>query len=69
MPTMRRPAPPCRKPPQRDLSITSITPLSQIGFEDWRAFGVKAANVAVLGTLGFPVGTVPDGFRDPVLFL
>ena len=54
--------------PQRDLSITSITPLSQIGFEDWRAFGVKAANVAVLGTLGFPVGTVPDGFAIPFYF-
>ena len=54
--------------PQRDLSVMSITPLSEIGFEDWRAFGVKAANVAVLGTLGFPVGTVPDGFAIPFYF-
>ena len=54
--------------PERDLTITSITPLSDIGFEDWDAFGVKAANVAVLGTLGFPDGTVPDGFAVPFYF-
>ena len=54
--------------PQRDLSVTEITPLSDIGFDDWDAFGVKAANVAVLGTLGFPDGTVPDGFAIPFYF-
>ena len=54
--------------PQRDLSVTSITPLSDVGFEDWDAFGVKAANVAVLQTLGFPEGTVPDGFAVPFYF-
>ena len=54
--------------PQRDLSVTSITPLSEIGFGDWEAFGVKAANVAVLGTLGFPSGTVPDGYAIPFYF-
>ncbi len=54
--------------PQRDLSVTSITPLSEIGFEDWTAFGVKAANVAVLGTLRFPAGTVPGGFAIPFYF-
>ena len=54
--------------PQRDLSVTAITPLGEIGFEDWAAFGVKAANVAVLGTLGFPAGTVPDGFAVPFYF-
>ena len=54
--------------PQRDLSVTSITPLGEIGFEDWNAFGVKAANLAVLGTLGFPEGTVPDGFAIPFYF-
>ena len=53
---------------QRDLLVTSITPLSEIGFEDWTAFGVKAANVAVLGMLGFPAGTVPDGFAVPIYF-
>ena len=54
--------------PQRDLTATSITALSDIGFDDWDAFGVKAANVAVLGTLGFPDGTVPDGFAIPFYF-
>ena len=61
-----RPAEP--QTPERDLSVTGIKPLSQIAFEDWTAFGVKAANVAVLGTLGFPEGTVPDGFAIPFYF-
>ena len=54
--------------PQRDLSVTEITPLSDIGFDYWDAFGVKAANVAVLGKLDFPEGTVPDGFAIPFYF-
>ena len=54
--------------PEFDLSVTGIKPLSEIGFEDWKAFGVKAANVAVLGTLGFPAGTVPAGFAIPFYF-
>ena len=54
--------------PQRNLSIKSITPLSNVRFEDWTAFGVKAANVAELGRLGFPEGTVPDGFAIPFYF-
>ena len=60
--------PAAEQTPERDLSVTEITPLSDIGFEDWTAFGVKAANVAVLGTLGFPEGTVPDGFAVPFYF-
>ena len=54
--------------PERDLTITEITDLDDIGFDDWDAFGVKAANVAVLRTLGFPEGTVPDGFAVPFYF-
>ena len=56
--------------PQRDLSVTSITPLSQIDFEDWDAFGVKAANVAVLNDLSFqsPTATAPNGFAVPLYF-
>ena len=54
--------------PEQDLSVTEITPLNEIGFDDWRAFGVKAANVAVLGTLDFPEGTVPEGFAIPFHF-
>ena len=54
--------------PERDLSVTKITALSDVGFDDWDAFGVKAANVAVLGTLNFPEGTVPGGFAVPFYF-
>ena len=54
--------------PQRDLSVTQITALNDVDFDDWTAFGVKAANVAVLRTLGFPDGTVPDGFAVPFYF-
>ena len=54
--------------PERDLTVTQITDLDDIGFDDWNAFGVKAANVAVLRTLGFPDGTVPDGFAVPIYF-
>ena len=60
--------PPETQTPERDLSVTEITPLSDIGFDDWDAFGVKAANVAELGKLGFPDGTVPDGFAIPFHF-
>ena len=52
----------------RDLSVTKITPLVDVGFTAWDAFGVKAANVAVLGRLGFPAGTVPEGFAIPFYF-
>ena len=61
-----RPAAP--QVPERDLSVTGITDLDEIGFDDWNAFGVKAANLAVLRTLGFPEGTVPDGFAVPFYF-
>ncbi len=54
--------------PQRDLSVTTITPLCRVGFGGWTAFGVKAANVAVLGNLGFGDGVVPDGFAVPFYF-
>ena len=52
--------------PQRDLTVTAITRLSDIGFTDWTAFGVKAANVAELGTLDFTAGTVPEGGSVPI---
>ena len=54
--------------PERDLSVRAIRPLAEIEFEDWTAFGVKAANLAVLGRLGLPDGTVPDGFAVPFHF-
>ena len=60
--------PPTTQTPERDLSATTIKPLSEIGFDDWDSFGVKAANLAVLRTLEFPDGTVPDGFAVPFYF-
>ena len=60
--------PAAEQAPQRDLTVTGITALSGIEFDDWDAFGVKAANVAVLRRLGFPDGTVPDGFAVPFYF-
>ena len=60
--------PPGTQTPERDLTVTQITDLDDIDFDDWNAFGVKAANVAVLRTLGFPDGTIPDGFAVPFYF-
>ena len=60
--------PPGTQTPERDLTVTRVADLDDIGFDDWNAFGVKAANVAVLRTLGFPDGTVPDGFAVPFYF-
>ena len=60
--------PPGTQTPRRNLSVTAIRPLSEMVFGDWSAYGVKAANLAVLRTLGFPDGTVPDGFAIPFYF-
>ena len=54
--------------PEGDLTVTEITDLDDIDFDDWDAFGVKATNLAVLRTLGFPDRTVPDGFAVPFYF-
>ena len=53
---------------ERDLTVTSVTDIDEVEFDDWTAFGVKAANLAVLRTLGFPGGTVPDGHAIPFYF-
>ena len=54
--------------PERDLSITSILPLDEIGFEMSTAFGAKCSNVATMRKFGFPEGTIPDGFGIPFYF-
>ncbi|MEH0007934.1 MAG: PEP/pyruvate-binding domain-containing protein [Flavobacteriales bacterium] len=54
--------------PARDLSVTKVLPLDGIGFADAASFGVKTANMATLRTLGFPEGTVPNGFGVPLYF-
>ena len=54
--------------PARDLSVTKVLPLDGISFSDAASFGVKTANIATLRTLGFPEGTVPNGFGVPFYF-
>ena len=46
--------------PERDLSATEITSLSEVDFDDWTAFGVKAANVALLGPWAFRQAPSPS---------
>ena len=53
---------------RRILSETSIQSLGDIGYDSCEAYGVKASNLAVLGTLGFPAGTVPQGYAIPFYF-
>ncbi len=53
---------------QRDLTVKQITALKDVSFDDWAAFGVKAANMAELSKLGLPDGTVPVGFAVPFYF-
>ncbi len=54
--------------PERDLSVTQIRPLREVGFNDSINVGVKAANVATLATLDFPADAIPDGFAVPFYF-
>ena len=54
--------------PERDLSVTQVLPLDNIGFADSSGFGVKVANIATLRTFGFPEGVVPNGFGIPFYF-
>jgi hypothetical protein len=54
--------------PERDLSVTQVLRLDDIGFADSSRFGVKTANLATLRTFGFPEGTVPNGFGIPFYF-
>ncbi len=63
---MQRPTEP--QVPVRDLRLSAIAPLADVRFEDWTSYGVKSANVATLGTFGFPEGTVPDGFAVPFYY-
>ncbi|MDA0813097.1 MAG: hypothetical protein O3C21_12020 [Verrucomicrobia bacterium] len=56
--------PPASPPPVSNLKITSIMPLSAIGFHDADAFGAKAANVGELGKILHP-GTSPTGYAVP----
>jgi hypothetical protein len=54
--------------PERDLSVQAIASLSDIGFDDWTSYGVKAANLATLRTFDLPDAAVPDGSAIPFYF-
>ncbi|MCY3894154.1 MAG: hypothetical protein OXF65_12770, partial [Acidimicrobiaceae bacterium] len=55
--------------PVRDLTVKKIAALGDVGFDDWDAFGVKAANVAELGAMSaLAEGVAPDGFAVPLYF-
>ncbi len=55
--------------PERDLTVQAVTSLDDIEFDDWNAFGVKAANVAELsGLTTLASGVAPDGFAIPFYF-
>ncbi|MBT4401226.1 MAG: hypothetical protein HOD37_17245 [Bacteroidetes bacterium] len=54
--------------PERDLSLTNITSLDQVDFDEWKSFGVKAANVATMRKFGFEEGAIPYGFAIPFYF-
>lgn len=49
-------------------SAESPTSARDIGFANWTAFGVKAANVATLRTFALPDVFVPDGYAVPFYF-
>ncbi len=53
--------------PPRDLSVTTIRPLSQVPFTASTSVGAKAANVAELRRL-LPAGMTPDGYAVPFSF-
>ena len=54
--------------PVRDLSTTTYSDLDDVVFDDSDAFGVKAANVAVLRTLELGDVEVPDGYALPFYY-
>ena len=54
--------------PPLNLGYTEILPLTEIAFSMFDGFGAKCTNVATMGTFGFPVNTIPDGFGVPFYF-
>lgn len=54
--------------PDRDLSITNITDLDDISFEQAAAFGAKTTNLGAMRNFGLHAHTIPDGFGIPLYF-
>lgn len=59
--------PPNPQNPLRDLTLTSIQPLSALGFNSARAYGAKTSNVAEMRKF-LPPTMVPDGFGIPFYY-
>lgn len=51
-----------------NLAYRYIEPLEDITFQMSDGFGAKCANVATLRRLGFPEGTIPDGYGVPFYY-
>lgn len=51
-----------------NLYYRHVVPLEDVTFHMSDGFGAKCANVATLGKLGFPEGTIPDGYGVPFYF-
>ena len=54
--------------PERDLNVTEIKALKEIGFADFSSVGVKAANMAAMLSFGMDDNVVPRGFALPFSF-
>lgn len=54
--------------PDRDLSITHITSLDDISFNQSPAFGAKTANLGAMRKFGLHDRTIPAGFGIPLYF-
>jgi hypothetical protein len=64
---LQRIRPALAQTPPRDLSVTAIRDLDELGHGDVDSVGAKAANVAQLRKM-LPAGVVPDGYAIPFSF-
>ena len=54
--------------PERNLTVTEITPLSDVGFDDWRAFGSRRPTWRCSARSTFPMAPCPTALRSPSTF-
>lgn len=54
--------------PERDLTVKTARPLSEIQFGDSASVGVKAANLAAMRNFKLTEGTIPNGSAVPFYF-
>lgn len=60
--------PETKQDPPLNLDYTTILSLDQITFDMFDGFGAKCTNVATMRRLGFPEGTIPNGYGVPFYF-